>query len=674
MKARADVIPIDSVWWKVNSPQAKQFMEEDLARSGLKPADMGAYPVEHKQRLGMPAYMIPYGESDYWRIRFQVPPDYPYGKYKAPTGEAPRLYLPPKMTHDAFRAANVKWICEGEKKAAKLFKQYKVPVVGIAGCWMWGHKVKGERCLLPELQDGLKAGDTVIYIADRDILDPKKLDIGKAAKSLMHVLETSMNCSFQVLLPPEPYKGVDDWMADGHTGVLMDELEEVDLAAYAWFPLKLLQSAGITFKADKDGQVLSYRQAISNNLNSELFAKLIYENNPGIIALDKYRGYIVKGKAVGAANVIGEMVSGVNAYFPEYRVVKDGVQYFLLKYCDEIGSGNCIKEHVEALTWDGTKRLDTWLAKSIKLSANTDPAYASQVGKAMMCAMYSRVMNPGSQQDFMFILVGNQGIGKSQFFRTLGNFPDHQGYQAVTVSQLGQIDYTMGLALKRAVVLDVDDLDNMRRTDQGELKSFVTRVIDTWREIYTTRMVEEPRGFILTGSTNNRKILDDVTGNRRYLTLDVDDIRGVTGPFRWCEALRDQLLAECHALWPLIKDSWWNIDLQVINKNNAMFAVDDTVITAITEMLENKKVGVYNKHEYISAVAISRWIDDPRFSVTAVGMRLAKLPFMEHGPFRVFNKIQVPVETMTKLPDDIRRLYTPTNRADRVWVYPVKVQ
>lgn len=664
------VAPSDE-WWPSIDPAARRFMDEDLARSGLRAADLGSSPVEHAQRRGMPAYLIPYDDT-YWRIRFKVPADYPYGKYKAPKNSSARLYVPRAATLASYRQAQVKYICEGEKKAAKLAKQFKVPVVGISGCWMWGHRVRGERTLIPELQDSIKAGDHIVYIADRDILDPKKLDIGKAARSLMHIVQTLMNCTFQVLLPPEPHKGIDDWMA-AESRPNLDELEELALESYEWFPLKMLQSIGISFKPDKDGNILSYKQAIANYLNTELFAQLIYTNNPGIVTLDKYRGYLVRGKEVGASSVIGEMMAGINAYFPEYKLMKEGVQHYLLKYCAEAGAGNCVRDHIENLTWDGRPRLDEWLPQTMRLGESMDQRFAEQVGRALICAMYSRIMNPGVQQDFMFILVGDQGIGKSQFFRTLGNFPDHQGYHAVTVTQLGTIDYTMGLALKRAVVLDVDDLENMRRGDQGELKSFITRVTDAWREIYTTRMVEEPRGFVLTGSTNNRKILDDMTGNRRYLTLDVRDIRGVKGEFAWNERLRDQLLAECHERWAELKDSWWNIDIQAINANNSTFAVDDPVLAAVAEMVENNKLIVSPKGEhYITPTGISRWLNDPRLTTTSIGIKLSRVAFTKLGTFEVGNRVSMRTAVLDDQDEDVQRLYRPQNKVERTWVYSIK--
>jgi hypothetical protein len=622
----------------------------------------------------MPAYIIPYDhDCAYWRIRFKVPEGYPYGKYKAPKGMAPRIYVPPQQSRESYRDAQVKWICEGEKKAVKLLRTFGVPTVGISGCWMWGHRVKGERTLLPELQDLIKSGDQVIYVADRDILDPKKLDIGKAAKALMHVIETSMNCEFKLLLPPEPHKGADDWLASMKRANT-DDMDEVDIGAYAWFPLKALLATGITFKPDKDGNVLGYKQAIANNRNSELLAQLIYANNPGTITLDKYRGYLLRDRVVGPETIINEMTAGINDYFPEYKVVKDGIRHFMVRYCEDLGMGSCVKDYLESLTWDGTRRLEDWLPKAMELSKNMDESYAAQVGRTMVAAMYSRIMRPGEQQDFMFILVGDQGIGKSQFFRTLGDFPVHQGYHATAMNQLSSIDYTLGLALKESVVLDVDDLETMRRADQGELKSFISRTHDAWREIYTTRMIREPRGFILTGSTNNRDVLSDLTGNRRYLMLEVNDIRGIKGPSAWSPYLRDQLLAECHARWAELKDDWWNVGIEAINANNAMFIVDDAIVTGIKEMLENDKLLKVKSLSYVTPTALQRWIDDPRLSSTAIGMRLAKLVYAQHMPFKVLFKRQLMIGDgfFDDYPDDIARLFRPQNQVARLWAYPVK--
>ena len=107
---RDNVVSINTEFIKSHSRAAKEFMEMDLARSGLKPGDLGSYPVEHLRRKGMPAYLIPYGTTDYWRIRFDTG-ETSISKYMGPAKRGYEIFFPPGMSPEAFRAANRKFIC-----------------------------------------------------------------------------------------------------------------------------------------------------------------------------------------------------------------------------------------------------------------------------------------------------------------------------------------------------------------------------------------------------------------------------------------------------------------------------------------------------------------------------------------------------------------------------------
>lgn len=654
----------------IDSRAAKEFMIKKLALSGLKPSDVDCAPAEHPQRKGMAAFVINYGDG-YWRMRFDVPPDYPYGKYRGPSGVMPSIYYPVKVARPQFRKATIKYVCEGELKAAAMAKHFGIPVVGIGGCSMWAHTYNGMRILHPQLQEGIKPGDQIIYIGDRDILDRNKIDIARQAKAFcMRVRQ--LNCTFQTLLPPDPYKGVDDWLVAEKPSSL-DDLEELDLDGYDWFPISLLKETGLKFKLNKDGEVVSYKQAEPTHSNTMIFAENLFTHNKPV-KLDKYAGYLVDGQMSDASRALGTMIRILTDTFPAFKYAHTGMTHYFSDYCNTTGKSNAIADYVAYLQWDKVKRLDSWITKSMQFHSDMDITYAERVGRALIAAMYARIMEPGCQQDFMFILVGDQGIGKSTFFRTLGTFPEYNGYRTMTVSQLTKMDYTVGLMLKQAIILDIDDLDDMRRKDQGELKTFISRTHDEWREVYTTRTVIEPRGFVMTGSTNNQNMLSDLTGNRRYLVMSVRDIRGTKGAWAWSAELRDQLLAECHARWAELKDNWWDIPIAEINLNNMRHMSSDPVIDAIVEMLDNDKVLSHPKLGLvITSTAVHKWMDDARITEHSVGVRMNKLAQSGSLPFSLGLRVQARSADFLDNADDERRLlYSPGHKMARVWVRTIQ--
>ena len=79
-------------------------------------------------------------------------------------------------------------------------------------------------------------------------------------------------------------------------------------------------------------------------------------------------------------------------------------------------SYNPVRDYLEALQWDGVKRLDTWL---VDYCGAEDSTYTRAVGALHLTAAVARAMCPGTQYDCMLVLEGPQGIGKSSTIRAL---------------------------------------------------------------------------------------------------------------------------------------------------------------------------------------------------------------------------------------------------------------
>jgi putative DNA primase/helicase len=69
-----------------------------------------------------------------------------------------------------------------------------------------------------------------------------------------------------------------------------------------------------------------------------------------------------------------------------------------------------VRDYLSGLTWDGTPRLDNWLAMTF--GCPTDD-YHKAVGAKLLIAAVRRVLKPGCKHDHLVVLEGPQGIGKS---------------------------------------------------------------------------------------------------------------------------------------------------------------------------------------------------------------------------------------------------------------------
>lgn len=201
-----------------------------------------------------------------------------------------------------------------------------------------------------------------------------------------------------------------------------------------------------------------------------------------------------------------------------------------------------VRDYLESLQWDGVERLPTWLPDY--LDARPSP-YTEEIGPMVLLSAVARVMRPGCKADFMMILEGPQGIGKSEACKILGGpfFDD-----SLPPIELGK---EVSQHLRGKWIIEVAEMAATSRTEVDLLKSFVTRSVERFRPPYARCEVEEPRQCILIGTTNKFEYLRDDTGGRRFWPVRCGKI--------YHEGLaqdRDQLWAEARD-WYNAGSRWW---------------------------------------------------------------------------------------------------------------------
>lgn len=175
-----------------------------------------------------------------------------------------------------------------------------------------------------------------------------------------------------------------------------------------------------------------------------------------------------------------------------------------------------IKDYLDGLPdWDETERLDTLL---IDYLGAEDNRYTRAVMRKTLVAAVTRVYEPGIKFDYILVLNGPQGVGKSTFFAKLGGkwFSD-----SLTVSDMR--DKSGAEKLQGYWILELGELAGLRKMDVETVKSFITRTDDKFRQSYGINVENHPRQCIIVGSTNSTSgFLRDVTGNRRFWPVKVN--------------------------------------------------------------------------------------------------------------------------------------------------------
>lgn len=166
-----------------------------------------------------------------------------------------------------------------------------------------------------------------------------------------------------------------------------------------------------------------------------------------------------------------------------------------------------VKELIESVSWDGKCRAETLF---IEYLGCEDNEYYRQASLMTLVGAIARIYRPGHKFDFVPILEGVQGKGKSTFIEILGL----HWYNELT----GDISDPKQMieAMQGSWILEIGELSAMQRSEVNDLKAFVSRPQDKARLAFAKRAQEYPRQCIFIGSTNDREYLRDQTGGRRF--------------------------------------------------------------------------------------------------------------------------------------------------------------
>jgi putative DNA primase/helicase len=162
--------------------------------------------------------------------------------------------------------------------------------------------------------------------------------------------------------------------------------------------------------------------------------------------------------------------------------------------------------------WDGRVRAETVL---IDYLGAEDNAYTRAVTRKTLCGAVSRVQHPGIKFDYIPVLNGPQGIGKSTLIAKLGG-----EWYSDSVSLTDMNDKTAAEKLQGYWILEIGELAGMKKADIDKVKAFISRQDDKYRASFGRRVTPHPRQCVFFGTTNSQNgYLRDITGNRRFWTV-----------------------------------------------------------------------------------------------------------------------------------------------------------
>jgi predicted P-loop ATPase len=209
-----------------------------------------------------------------------------------------------------------------------------------------------------------------------------------------------------------------------------------------------------------------------------------------------------------------------------------------------------IRDYLDGLRWDGKARLGNWL---VQYCGADDTELNRAIGRKMLVAAVRRVRSPGCKFDYIVVLEGAQGVGKSSLLRLLAGEENFTDNEIIGLDKREQQE-----AIQGVWIYEVAELDGLHKSDVTKVKLFASKTVDSARPAYARSRVDRPRRGIFVATTNEDTYLRDTTGNRRFWPVQVGKIN-----LDWVRQDRDQLWAEAceleasgeplvipEALWP----------------------------------------------------------------------------------------------------------------------------
>lgn len=187
--------------------------------------------------------------------------------------------------------------------------------------------------------------------------------------------------------------------------------------------------------------------------------------------------------------------------------------------------------------WDGTPRARTLFQDALGCKVSSDAAtdaapenleggqtaaYLAAVGELVVTAMASRWSNPqGAGVHIMPVFVGPQKGRKGTFLKALAGalvgagyvLPGYDGRASMGKPPLyesadfGADNSEYCRRVSGAAIVEFEEMQGYGRRDMADLKRFVTEDVDKWDVKYIAALSEEPRRYVMFGSTNSTDFL-----------------------------------------------------------------------------------------------------------------------------------------------------------------------
>jgi hypothetical protein len=234
--------------------------------------------------------------------------------------------------------------------------------------------------------------------------------------------------------------------------------------------------------------------------------------------------------------------------------------------------------------------------------------------KKWLVAMVGCVLDEKIINQTVIVFSGKQGIGKTTWME---NLVPKELKQYLFSGTINPNNKDTLIHLSECMLINLDELENLNRTEIGSLKELITKTHIRIRRAYGHTNETLPRIASFAGSVNTVQFLNDTTGSRRFLSFEVTGIK-----YEHKVSLDDVFAQALHLFISGFR-FWFNgEEIDAINTNNEQYQLHSPEEELLLTWFEPVKLEAdgspsFSRPSYLNASQIAaKLADKAKINVT----------------------------------------------------------
>lgn len=246
--------------------------------------------------------------------------------------------------------------------------------------------------------------------------------------------------------------------------------------------------------------------------------------------------------------------------------------------------------------------------------------------KKWFVAMVACVLDEKQVNQTVIVFSGKQGLGKTTWMEKL---MPKQLKEYIFSGTINPSNKDTLIHLAECMLINLDELENLNKTEIGSLKEIITKTHIRMRKAYGHNNENMPRRASFAGSVNTAQFLNDTTGSRRFLCFEVEHIEYTH------KIDINKVYAQAVKLYKSEFRHWFNQEeIKEINQNNEQYQLrspeEELLLTWFESATKETAQYFLNTTQILQMITNRANLNISDASVTKLGKALRK-----HGYNRI---------------------------------------